>query len=166
MCSIKCKEAYRDSFKLKMKKKYGTEHLLNDMSKQKEMLANRKISGVFTWPNGYKTTYTGSYELKFLEFISRMWDNPEDIMMPAPQMFEYKHLSVNKIHIPDVYITSLNLIINIKSSENKHYRLRDIEIEKAQDKAIRSNKDYRYMKLMDNNFTDFLKFLENEKDKL
>jgi hypothetical protein len=60
-----------------------------------------------------------------------------------------------KVHIPDVYLQDLNCIINIKSSENQHYRLRDIEKEKAQDDAIKNSK-FNYIKIYDNQFTKFL----------
>ena len=84
-CSEKCRKDYREMFKKRMNKKYGTTHLLNDPDIQKKMLANRKISGTYTWNNGYKHTYTGSYEKDFLEFMEDAikWKNPSDIMMPA-----------------------------------------------------------------------------------
>jgi hypothetical protein len=149
----KAREAYREYFKKNMKKVYGVETLLNDMEQQKKMLANRKISGEYKWSNGHTTTYTGTYEKKFLEFLEEElnWDNPADVMGPAPMIFPFDLNGDKKVHIPDFYITSLNLIVNIKASTNQHYRLRDIETEKAQDEAIKRS-EFNYIKLMDNDF--------------
>ena len=62
LCEISVKKEC--TFKNRMKNKYGSEHLLNDPNKQKEMLANRKISGKYRY--GKKDmTYTGDYELDF-----------------------------------------------------------------------------------------------------
>jgi hypothetical protein len=154
--------AYREYFRKNMIKKYGKDTLLTEPDQQKKMLANRSISGVYKWANGYESTYTGSYERKFLEYLENElgWDNPEDVMSPAPMVFPYKYLDEEeRIHIPDFYITSLNLIVNVKSSTNQHYRLRDIDIENTQDEAIKKS-EFNYLKLYDNNFDKFLEIVE------
>lgn len=164
----KCKEAYRKMFQERMKKRYGTDNLLNDPNQQKKMLENRKISGVYIWSDGKtKTKYTGSYEKDFLEFIDLVmkWENPNDIMMPAPQIIDYKYDGKIHFYIPDVYITSLNLIIEIKSKENKHYRLRDLDIEKAKDKKI-EELDFNYIKIYDKKYAIFFNWLLEYRDKL
>lgn len=161
------RQAYRDMFKKRMMSVYGKTTLLDDPKYQADqMLAHRKISGTYVWADGTKTTYTGTYERNFLNYMENVmnWDNPTDIMAPAPQFFPYKDPVSGKLrnHIPDFYITSLNLIVNIKSSENMHYRLRDIESEKAQDKAIEQT-TYNYIKIYDNEFSKFPKLLANIK---
>jgi hypothetical protein len=93
----------------------------------------------------------------FLDFVNTMydWADPSDIMAPAPMIIDYIDSQGNqRFHIPDFYIQSLNLIVNIKSSENMGYRLRDIEDEKLQDAAIRKT-DYNYVKIYDNDFKAF-----------
>jgi hypothetical protein len=156
------RKAYRDYFRQNMIKKYGKDMLLDEPDQQKKMLASRSISGTYVWASGHKTTYTGSYERKFLEYLETQlgWDNPEDVMAPAPMVFPYTYLDEGeRVHIPDFYITSLNLIVNVKSSENQHYRLRDIDVEKAQDEAIKRS-DFNYLKLYDNDFDKFLEISE------
>jgi hypothetical protein len=153
------RQLYREMFKKRMIQTYGKETLLDDPKYQAEhMLANRKITNVYTWANGEKTIYTGTYERKFLEYLedTLKWENPTDIMAPAPQIFPYIDPETGKRrnHIPDFYITSLNLIVNIKAADNKGYRLRDIEIEKAQDKAIQAS-NFNYIKIYDNEFDRF-----------
>jgi len=155
------RQQYREYFRQNMIKKYGKDTLLNDPEHQKAMLANRKISGTYTWKTGEETTYTGSFERRFLEYldIELDWSNPADVMAPAPMYFEFKDdQGVSHFHIPDFYITSLNLIINIKSSENEHYRLRDIDRERFQDNAIKKS-NFNYLKIYDNDFKRFDKVI-------
>ena len=154
------KEKYRALFLANMKRA-GKENIMKDMEHQKEMLANRGISGKYVWSDGTVFTYTGSYEKKFLEFLDNFMEWPsKDIMAPAPQIIPYKKSDGSEhAHIPDFYIVSLNLLVNVKSSDNKHYRLRDIETERAQDDAIKRT-TYNYLKLYDNNFGKFNEILE------
>lgn len=153
------KEQYRQMFIDRMKRA-GKENIMNDMKHQKEMLANRKISGTYIWSDGTKFTYTGSYEKKFLEYLDSLLQFPSsDICAPAPQIFTYTFEGVGHSHIPDFYITSLNLIVNIKSAANQGYRLRDLEREKAEDHAIEKT-GYNYIKLYDNEFSKFLPAVE------
>lgn len=156
------KQQYRELFRKNMIRRYGKDTLLNDPDQQKTMLANRKISGTFEWDDGTKTTYTGSYEKAFLEYLNFTynWDKPSDVIAPAPMIIDYTD-STGKVrfHIPDFYIQSLNLIINIKSSTNMGYRLRDIEDEKLEDAAIKKT-SYNYIKIYDNDFKVFNKVLD------
>jgi hypothetical protein len=158
------KQAYREYF-LKNMKKAGKEHLMKDMEHQKFMLSHRKISGKYRWSDGVEIVYTGSYEKKFLEYLDVLLGWPSsDIMGPAPQIFPYfDENGVEHAHIPDFYISSLNLIVNIKSSENQHYRLRDIETEKREDEAIRKS-NFNYIKIYDNKFERFTKTIEEIKE--
>lgn len=156
------KQQYRELFRKNMINRYGKDTLLNDPEQQKLMLANRKISGVFKWDDGTETTYTGSYEKAFLEYLNfnYNWDKPTDVIAPAPMIIDYTD-SQGKVrfHIPDFYIQSLNLIINIKSQTNMGYRLRDIEDEKLEDAAIKKT-SYNYIKIYDNDFKKFNKILD------
>lgn len=155
------KEIYREEFKKRMLKVYGKETLLKDPEWQKKMLANRKISGEYLWSDGKtKIPYTGSYEKDFLEFLDKQldWADPNDIMSPGPT-FVYQYNGKTHFYIPDFYITSLDLIIEVKASDNKHYRLRDIGMEKAKDEVIRKTK-HRYLKIMDKKYDEFLKLID------
>jgi hypothetical protein len=166
LCSDLCRENYKKQFKDRMIKTYGKEHLLTDPEQQKKMLANRKISGTYEWSNGIdKTTYTGSYEKDFLQFMDLLmkWENPKDVMMPAPQIFKFNFEGEERFYIPDVYITSLNLVIEIKSEENKHYRQRDISIEKTKDDIL-GNSGYEYLKIYDKKYSVFFEWLLNKKN--
>jgi hypothetical protein len=125
------------------------------------MLSNRKISGTYTWSHDprFKFSYTGSYEKEFLEFMDVFLNwNPEDLFSPCPFVIEYVYEGKKHFYIPDFYIPSLNLVLEIKSFENKHYRQRDIRQEKAKDLAIR-NKKYNYFKIHDKYYDDFFDYL-------
>lgn len=152
------RKQYREYFRQNMIKAFGKDNLLNDIDHQKEMLADRGISGQYLWSDGKThTTYTGSYERKFLEFLDLYmgWDNPEDVMAPAPMTFPYTDdEGKSHLHIPDFYISSLNMIINVKAADNMHYRLRDIAYEKLEDAAIKQS-SFNYVKVYDNNFEPF-----------
>lgn len=158
------KPLYRAYF-LNNMRKAGKADIMKDMEHQKEMLAARRISGKYKYSDGTEFTYTGSYERKFLEFLDNIlhWSS-SDIMAPAPQIFPYKLDDGSEhAHIPDFYISSLNLIVNIKSATNRHYRLRDLEIERLEDAAI-SNSTFNYIKVYDNQFEKFLKGIDEIKN--
>lgn len=160
------KDEYRKLFLANMKKA-GKENIMKDMDHQKEMLAARHISGKYKFEDGTEFTYTGSYEKKFLVFLDTILHWPSgDIMAPAPQIIPYRDEDGNeRAHIPDFYISSLNLLVNIKSADNKFYRLRDLETERAQDKAIEST-NYNYIKIYDNQFEKFLMGVDDIKKNL
>lgn len=156
------RKQYREMFRRNMMRKYGKDTLLNEPEQQKKMLASRHISGEYAWADGTKTTYTGSYERTFLEFLELTydWSAPTDVMAPAPMIIDYiDSEGTRRFHIPDFYIQSLNLIINIKSATNNGYRLRDIEDEKLEDEAIRKT-TYNYIKIYDNDFREFVKAMD------
>ena len=160
------KEAYRKYF-LDNMKRAGKEDIMKDMEHQKMMLANRSISGKYKWTDGSEVQYTGSYERKFLECLDKILHWPSaDLCAPAPQLFPYRDMDGNEhIHIPDFYLTSLNLIVNVKSAENKHYRLRDLEVERDQDNAIKAS-TFNYIKVYDNEFSKFMDGIDEIKQNL
>lgn len=112
ICSIRCA------------RKYGEIKKLTNPKVQEEMLSHRKISGEYTWSsldmNGVrqKFTYTGSYELDFLKYMDQVRHWPvNDLMMPCPHLFEYTYDRQKRFYIPDAYIPSLDLVIEIKDGD-------------------------------------------------
>lgn len=161
----KCKEKYREEFKKRMMAKYGKTTLLDDAEHQKKMLANRKISGTYVFQDGSKHTYTGSYEREFLEFldIALEWDS-SDIMTPSPHIYHYVYEDVSRFYIPDMYIPSLNLEIEIKDggdNPNTHHKIQQVDKvkEKLKDEAIRSNIGINYLKLYNKEHDKFIQYL-------
>lgn len=161
-----CKEKYREIFKKRMIGKYGKTHLLNDPEKQREMLAHRKISGEYTWVDGTKTTYTGTYDLDFLKLLDEFfeWD-PNDISMPSPHNYSYVYDGVEKFYFPDVFIHSLDLEIEIKdggNNPNTHPKIQAVDKvkEKLKDEVMTSQKSFNYIKIYNKNYINFFEFLK------
>lgn len=167
----KCKEKYVQTVKSRMIAKYGKVHLLNDPIKQREMLANRKISGKYRWEDSkVETTYTGSYELDFLKLLDEFFDwDPEDISMPSPHTYTYEYEGEHKFYIPDVFIHSLDLEIEIKDggdNPNNHHKIQavDKEKERLKDEVMVSQKMFHYVKITNKNYSNFFDFLKEVKD--
>jgi len=167
-----CKKKYIETFRSRMIGKYGKITLLNDPEQQKKMLANRSISGEYTWSTNpkYKIPYTGTYELSFLEFLDTVMDfSPEDIISPSPHTYYYIYENKKHFYIPDFFIPSLNLEIEIKDGDintkgaNMHPKIMAVDRvkEKLKDDVMMSNnKNFNYLKILNKDNKKFLKYLE------
>ena len=154
-----CKDKYVKMFRARMMKIYGKENLLKDAEQQEKMLANRKISSQYEWHDGKKFIYTGTYELEFLKMMDLILNwNSSDLIAPAPMTFKYKFEKEDHFYIPDFYIPSINLIIEVKGSNN-HYQKRDLDKELLKEKAVLDTKKYNYIKIKDKNYDPFLEGL-------
>lgn len=162
----KCKEKYVAEFKKRMIDKYGKTSLLNEPDQQRKMLANRKISGKYTWTDGTIKTYTGSYELDFLKFLDVFMDFESDnIITPSPHTYFYVYNSKKHFYIPDVWIPSLNLEIEIKESDNNHPHMKvDREKERLKDELMNSYKNIDYLKIVDKKYDIFFEYLAKRKE--
>ena len=170
-CSEKCINEYKKTAKARMVKKYGKEHLLDDMEQQKKMLSNRRISGEYKWSDGEIREYVGSYERKLLEFLDKAMNyKSSEVITPGPTVdYEFE----GKIHhwILDMYIVPARLAIDVKDGGDNpnnrdmpEYRAKQV----AKEKAIKDLNKFNYLRLTDNNFTQLLELLvelkENMKD--
>lgn len=169
----KCKEKYREMFKKRMIGKYGKISLLDDPEQQKKMLANRSISGTYKWSDGSLKTYTGTYELSFLEFLDATMDfKSSDVITPSPHTYWYIYEGKKHFYIPDVFIPSLNLEIEIKDggdNPNKHPKIQAVDKvkEKLKDDVMKSNGDnFDYIKIVNKQNDTFLKYLNLNKKRL
>lgn len=167
----KCKEKYRETFKNRMVGKYGKVTLLDEPEHQRKMLANRHISGEYEWTDGTKKTYTGSYELDFLKMLDVFMNfDSSDIMTPSPHTYYYTYEGEKKFYIPDVYIPSLNLEIEIKDggdNPNKHSKIVNVDKakERLKDSVMASQKSVEYIKIVNKNYDGFFKYLLDKKEK-
>lgn len=154
LANDKEKEEFRKQFVARMQKRYGKDHLLDDSKVQRKMLANRRISGTYQFPDGGELEYVGSYEKHFLMTMDTVFNWPSsDIISPAPIDIVYtdKDSGKERVYIPDFYIQSLDLLVEIKSAENKHYRQRDISTEESKDAAVNETK-HNYVKILDKKY--------------
>lgn len=168
----KCKEAYIKLFKSRMIGKYGKVTLLNDPEQQRLMLSKRKISGVYEWSDHiHKIPYTGTYELSFFEFLDLIVDlDPEDLMAPSPHTYTYQYEGKNHFYIPDAFIPSLNLEIEIKDggdNANMHPKIQTVDKvkEKLKDQVMMSNgSNFNYLKIVNKHNGRFFDYLMKAKE--
>ena len=172
-----CKKAYVKIAKGRMVDKYGKEHILDDPDHQRKMVAGRRISGNYKFQDGVSFGYVGSYEKEFLKMLDTMMQwHSNDIIAPSPHTYYYDYENPKddksnwgrKFYIPDFYIPSLNLEIEIKQSTSTNREFIDIVRVKEQlkDEMMYSNKKVNYLKLMDNDFTKFFEFLMKAKENI
>ena len=164
----KCHEAYKKMVAERTKKKYGTERLQTDPEYaeyvQRKALAGRKMHGEYTFADGGKIEYFGSYERKFLQFMDQvMHCESEDILAPAPSI-KYQYEGKTHLYIPDFYYIPYNLIIEIKdggSNPNNHpHRTGEDELKlRAKEEAIRQLNEFSYVRVVNNDFSQVVSIM-------
>ena len=149
--------------------KYGKVYLTDDPEQQKKMLANRKISGKYRWSDDSgEIVYTGSYELDFLKLCDLVLNlNFTDISAPSPHTYTYKYEQKDHFYIPDFFINSLNLEVEIKASDNKHHKIVAVDHvkEKLKDDVMRSQKAFNYIKIYDKDYREFIRLIMTLKER-
>ena len=156
----KCKEEYVKMVKGRMKSKYGEEHLLNHAEQQRKMIYNHPLAKDYKWDDKHTFRVIGTYEYDFLDHLKSLGWSPSDVIAPSPHDYYYTWEDGSKhLYIPDFYIPSLSLEIEIKESDNQHPRMehsRDIEHRK--DKMMADNTKQtaiNYLKIVDKNYDEF-----------
>lgn len=170
----KCKEEYRELFKKRMLGKYGKVHLLNDPNQQRKMLAAKNNSGEYQFADGGKVPFVSTYERDFLVMLDTFlhW-NSSDIMGPSPHTYYYNYKNPEdkenegeKFYIPDFFIPSLNLEIEVKQNTSTHPKILRIDKVKEvqKDAVMNSIRNLHYLKIVDKNYDVFFKFLLDMKE--
>lgn len=161
-----CRQLARNKALENHKKAFnGKTTLLNDPDHQAKMLANRSISGEYTFSDGSILKFTGSYEKRFLEFCDNILH-----LLPWIDIFNidgtdknliipYTYKGNQHFWIPDYYIKPFNLMIDVKDGgsnknnrEMKEYREKQI----AKENAIKKQGKFNYLRLTDNQFDQLL----------
>ena len=165
--SPECKAKVREIALARHLKVYNKPTLLNDPEQQEKMLANRKISGTYTFRDGGKHTYTGQYEKKALEFMDNVLDIPsQDIQSPGP-VLEYEYNGQKHLWITDIFYVPGNLLIEIKDGgSNPNNRSMESYREKqvAKEKMITELGTFNYLRLTNNNFSQLLDIFADMKN--
>lgn len=164
--SPECKKKYRENFQRNMKKKFGTDNLLNDPERQVIMLENRKISKIYKFKDGTEIHCVGNYEYDFLNYCeNNLGFTPEDIES-APSSTYLKYYNPqdkkNHIYIPDFYMPKYNLVIEIK--DGSKYPIDSKYKAMLKCKAVVKNNKYNYIKIVDENYDDFDKLIKTFED--
>lgn len=159
----KCKEAIQKQYQERMLRVHNKIYLTDSPEHLEKMLSGRRISGTYTWSDGKKFTYTGTYEKKFLEFLDKTMEyDSRDIICPGPTL-EYIHRDGKKhMWITDFLILPYNLIIEIKDGgDNKNnkpmFDTRQRTLYK--EKMITNQGVYSYARVTNNNFGQFLSII-------
>lgn len=164
-----CKIKYKEIVDKRMIGVYGKVNLLSDPDHQRKMLMNRSISGVYNF-KGVDKPYVGSYELDFLKTMDLFFDwDPSDIVSPSPHTYYYVYEGEKHFYIPDFYIMSLGLEIEVKDggdNPNMHHKIQDVdkEKEKLKDKVMHTQKINHYIKLTNKNYYNLFEFFRISKE--
>lgn len=145
--------------------KYGKVHLLNDADQQRKMIYSKKTSGVYYWSDDdskkFKKYYASSVELKFLEMLDVFLNlDVEDVFSPSPNNYTYKYEGKDHVYIPDVYIASLNLEVELKEpkdNQNMHPKIQAVDKvkEDIKDETMKSIEFVNYIKVNGTDYRDF-----------
>lgn len=154
------RQAYRDMFKQRMKAKYNAYHLLDDPEQQKKMLDSRSISIDYKWNDGTVTKVNSKLEEKFLEFLENIYQFHSEAITEAPTIYYKIDSNTSSFYLPDFYIPSLQLIIEIKGS-NPHYQARDEQKEILKAKATIAE-GFNFIQINDEKYIEFHKFFKEK----
>lgn len=164
-----CKKEYREVFKKRMIGKYGKATLLDDPTQQRKMLAGKKNSGMYEFEDGGKVEFVSTYEKDFLQMLDKFLHfSSADIMGPSPHTYYYEYKNSEdlenegkKFYIPDYYIPSINLEIEIKQNTSTHPKILKIDKvkEKEKDAMMKTIRGVRYIKIMDKDYSNFFDLL-------
>ena len=159
-----CKQKYKEERDHRMIKKYGRVYLLDDPEMQKKMQAGRKIAGIYNWSDGKtKIGYLGSYELDFLKFLDLELHWPaSDIMAPSPHTYAYEYEGSDHYYMPDFFIPSMNLEVEIKDDGsalniNQDSRKKD-KIKEELMKSVYTM--FNYIKIVNKDYSTFTEMIQ------
>ena len=153
-----CKQQYVDRAKKRMQTKYGKVHLLNDPEQQKKMQQGRHIAGIYQWSDGKtKFPYLSSFESDFLRHLDIDLKWPvADILMPSPHTYSYKYNDKDHFYMPDAFIPSMNLEVEIKDDGNARRSDESREKDKIKDELMRSMSQLiNYIKIVGKKYDEF-----------
>ena len=169
-CSPECVKAYTKLADRRLKDVTGKtkQELLKDPEYQnKVMLSHRSISGEYTFQDGSKKKYVGTYEKNFLRFMDVFLNiKSEDIETPGP-IIDYEYKGKKHKWITDAYYAPYNLVFDIKDGgdnpnnrEMPEYRAK----QDAKEDAIKKLNKYNYIRLTDNKFEQLIQLMMELKE--
>lgn len=172
----KCREKASSIADRNMIGKYGKTTLLNDPNQQRKMVYSRKNSGtyVFTDDDGrtkYKVMYDSSYGLDFLEMLDNFLNfSGQDILGPSPHTYYYTYEGKTHFYIPDFYIPSLSMEIEIKdggTNPNNHPKIQAVDKKKEElkDEVMNSISSINYIKVVNKEYAPFYAMLSALKER-
>lgn len=174
----KCRKAASDAADRNMIGKFGKTSLLDDPDQQRKMVYARKNSGTYAFVDPedpkkkYEVMYDSSYGKDFLEMLDNfLMFSGQDIIGPSPHTYYYEYEGKKHFYIPDFYIPSLNLEIEIKdggANPNTHPKIQAVDKvkEKLKDELMDSLKNQvSYIKVVNKEYGPFYALLSELKEK-
>jgi len=161
-CCTACKEEARELFKKNCKRKLGTDNPASTPEHQINAIKGRSYSGVYTFKDGGTVGYSSSYEADFLAFVEEeMGYNSKDVFQ-CELIFEIMFNNKKAFHIPDFYIQSLNLIIQVKTFKNmnSHVQNEGKVRQKLADISIIESNNYNYIVILDKDYSNFINIVK------
>ena len=160
-----CKKKYREKFMADMRARRGTTKPMDDPKVREKMLVNRRIAGVYEFQDGGKVPYMGKLEEGFLKMLDTFFRFPSaDIIGPSPNRYVYYYKNPEDperegehVYIPDFYIPSLNLEIELKSAKNErpdHLKI-DVVRDACKDVSMLRNPTVNYIKIYEDDYHVF-----------
>ena len=139
-----CRKKFRERVMAGMRARYGKASLLDDPNYRQRMLTGRRISGEMEFWDGGKVQYMGALEKAFVKMLNDFFRFPSsDIISPSPNRYTYYYENPNDMehagmhyYIPDFYIPSCNLEIELKAADNQRPKNLMIDIIKDTAKDI------------------------------
>lgn len=171
----KCKMEIASKADANNVKVYGKAKLLDDADMQRKMIYAKHTSGQYEWSTGTKPEYVHMYasqmEKKFLEMLDVFLNlHPMDVMSPSPNTYTYEYNGEPHKYIPDIYISSLNLEIEIKEpldNQNMHPKIQKVDKvkERIKDEMMERNPECLYIKINGTNYSEFFELLNTLKER-
>lgn len=163
--SEKCRKQFRDRVMAGMRARYGKANMLDDPNFRQRMLTGRKISGEIEFWDGGKVGYMGALEKAFVKMLNDFFRFPSaDIMSPSPNRYSYYYENPNDMehagmhyYIPDFFIPSCNLEIELKAANNQRPKNLMIDIIKdtAKDIMMLKQPEVNYVKVYETDYHVF-----------
>lgn len=161
-----CKQKYKEERDNRMIKKYGKIYLLDDPEVQKKMQAGRRIAGIYNWSdNKTKVPYLSSYEADFFRYLDIELHWPaSDLIAPSPHIYSYEYQDKQHFYMPDAFIPSLNLEIEIKDDGSaKNINVESREKDKIKDDLMKSCSNlFDYIRIVNKDYTGFEEIIKED----
>ena len=162
----KCRERLRAKATSNMMRTYGKTTLLDNMEQQRKMQEHRPTAGKYKFADGGEVGYLSKPEEAFLRFCDTILDLPSRCIQKSPEIFTYTDPTDGKVrqYDPDFYLPDYNLIVEIKDG-GSHTNTNPAFVKETKykvdlkDEVMRKQKDYNYIKIVDNKFGPFVEIL-------
>lgn len=170
-----CKDVARELAEKNLLKTRGVTHsqMLSDPDFQRKMIYSKKTSGMYRFSDseGKSTVcYDSSYGKDFLEMLDHfMGFHENDIIGPSPNTYVYEYEGKKHFYIPDFYIPSLHLEVEIKDggdNPNRHPKIQSVDkIKESLKDSVMEKSKVNYVKVSNKNYTTFFNMLYALKEK-